>query len=92
MPSVESGVIRGGTLEGCGDAELAFDHAIRWPVRLDIIEPERPRAQRYRSRLAEERGSHLRDLLAGWPKVWIMGHLARQGDPGRSFGSAAGAE
>lgn len=71
-------MIRTATLEAFRDAGLAFDHAIRCPVPLDIIEQERPRAQRYRSRLVENRGSHLRDLLASWPKVWIMGHIARQ--------------
>jgi hypothetical protein len=74
----EAGVIAAPSLEAFRGAGLAFDHAIRCPVPLDVIEQERLPARAYRSRLVEERGIHIRDLIARWPKVWIMGHLARQ--------------
>jgi hypothetical protein len=59
-------VIDAPTLETIRDARLALDHAIRCPAPLAIARQERLRAPQYRSRLVEEWGAHLCELLAGW--------------------------
>jgi hypothetical protein len=72
----DAGLIAGRTLSAFRDAGLAFDHGIRCQLPSRIIEAEWRRALRFRSNRAH-RAVHLKQGVRQAPRVWIMGHIAR---------------
>lgn len=72
----EAEIIRHPTLEDFREAGFLFDHVVRCPLSMRAIARERQRAQRYRSVRAAG-ATHLRGAIEAAPKIWAMGHIAR---------------
>lgn len=73
---VASGLLDSPTLEAFRAAGFAFDHAIRCQLPTATVTQEHKLACRYTSPSAHA-ASHLAEVVRAAPKVWILGHIAR---------------
>ena len=69
-------LVSSNTLEAFAVSGFVFDHAIRCQLEMARIERERTLASKYDSPLAKQ-ATHLLELIGQFPRVWVMGHMAR---------------
>ncbi len=69
-------LVSSNTLEAFAVSGFVFDHALRCQLEMARIERERTLARKYDSPLAEQ-ATHLVEFIGQFPRVWVMGHMAR---------------